>query len=167
MVRVGIIILFVFFSVSPNPRLGESIALSDPQQRLNMGSGSPMLARMSAPSHQFLNPVSMHASFAEPPAPTVQSLDPFRLQEVAAAHGFSLTPMMGVPPSLRNTPSSKKVKKRCAKWPDCPFGDACRFVHPAEMCMNWPKCPFIDSCFYIHPEVPCKFGKSSSSYSEM
>lgn len=83
------------------------------------------------------------------------------LQEAAAAQGYVLTPGLGVaasqpaPPALN---SGKKLKKRCSKWPDCPFGDQCRYIHPAEMCNNWPHCPFGTSCFYIHPEVGCKFG---------
>eukprot|EP00921_Rhytidocystis_pertsovi_P002412 GHVQ01004121.1.p1 GENE.GHVQ01004121.1~~GHVQ01004121.1.p1 ORF type:complete len:711 (+),score=171.68 GHVQ01004121.1:106-2133(+) len=51
-----------------------------------------------------------------------------------------------------------KLKKRCVNWPDCSFGDKCRYIHPREKCVNWPNCPFGTGCFYIHPEVPCKFG---------
>lgn len=52
----------------------------------------------------------------------------------------------------------QKLKKRCAKYPECPFGDECHFIHPTEMCTNWPHCNFGADCFYIHPEVACKYG---------
>ena len=53
-----------------------------------------------------------------------------------------------------------KLKKRCLKFPNCPFGDHCRYIHPKEVCSNWPRCPYGAECFYLHPEVPCKFGTS-------
>jgi len=51
-----------------------------------------------------------------------------------------------------------KLKKRCANFPNCRFGDQCRYIHPTEMCENWPNCSFGAECFYIHPEVKCKYG---------
>ncbi|KAF8822725.1 hypothetical protein IE077_002889 [Cardiosporidium cionae] len=51
-----------------------------------------------------------------------------------------------------------KIRKRCVNWPNCTFGDNCRFIHPAEKCETWPNCPYGNECFYVHPEVPCKFG---------
>jgi len=53
-----------------------------------------------------------------------------------------------------------KIKKRCGNFPNCRFGDQCRYIHPSEMCDQWPNCPFATECFYIHPELPCKFGIS-------
>lgn len=122
-------------STRPNPSAADSVQLEEPQRVSRMVS-------TSAP-----HPAALH----DPAA-----LDALQLEEVAAAHGFALTPF-GEPARISST---KKMKKRCAKWPDCPFGEGCRFIHPAEMCMNWPRCPFGDACFYIHPEVPCKFGES-------
>eukprot|EP00382_Lankesteria_abbotti_P000659 CAMPEP_0113848676 /NCGR_PEP_ID=MMETSP0372-20130328/2629_1 /TAXON_ID=340204 /ORGANISM="Lankesteria abbotti" /LENGTH=806 /DNA_ID=CAMNT_0000818225 /DNA_START=86 /DNA_END=2506 /DNA_ORIENTATION=- /assembly_acc=CAM_ASM_000359 len=51
-----------------------------------------------------------------------------------------------------------KLKKKCANFPNCRFGDECRYIHPTEMCTSWPRCSFGAECFFIHPEVPCKFG---------
>eukprot|EP01070_Trichotokara_eunicae_P002878 Trichotokara_eunicae@DN2987_c0_g1_i1.p1 len=54
--------------------------------------------------------------------------------------------------------SSVKIRKRCVNFPNCTFGDSCRYIHPAEMCQNWPSCSFGKECFFIHPDVKCKFG---------
>jgi len=52
-----------------------------------------------------------------------------------------------------------KVKKRCKRFPTCPFGELCRFIHPTELCSNFPNCTFCGDCFFIHPEITCKFGE--------
>ncbi|XP_053993708.1 zinc finger CCCH domain-containing protein 14-like isoform X2 [Hylaeus volcanicus] len=90
-------------------------------------------------------------------APSVESI--FELRQVAASLGYTLTPQNVCSyPSTMIQPSVQKQKKRCTKWPDCPFGDQCHHIHPSEMCNNWPHCSFGASCFYIHPQVACKFG---------
>lgn len=182
----NVIIAAAFDLHRPNPRVNSDGVpqLSDPQQQQLLNPQQPpnihaMLVGSThggppipaAPFHHRY-PVLDFLSrppppFAEQHAPVVaaapSSAYPLEeVAEVAAAHGFALTPVgceQAVGGAARNPPAQKKIKKRCAKWPDCPFGDNCRFVHPGEMCMNWPHCPFTQSCFYIHPEVPCKFGK--------
>eukprot|EP01055_Gregarina_sp_Pseudo9_P001757 Gregarina_sp_Pseudo_9__1756@NODE_2193_length_1105_cov_13_131332_g2021_i0_p1_GENE_NODE_2193_length_1105_cov_13_131332_g2021_i0NODE_2193_length_1105_cov_13_131332_g2021_i0_p1_ORF_typecomplete_len338_score29_18zfCCCH_2/PF14608_6/0_00075zfCCCH_2/PF14608_6/0_0029zfCCCH_2/PF14608_6/0_013zfCCCH_4/PF18044_1/0_00011zfCCCH_4/PF18044_1/0_043zfCCCH_4/PF18044_1/56zfCCCH_4/PF18044_1/2_5e02PWI/PF01480_17/9_9e07zfCCCH/PF00642_24/0_00056zfCCCH/PF00642_24/0_26zfCCCH/PF00642_24/1_3e02zfCCCH/PF00642_24/1_7e02Nab2/P len=115
-----------------------------------------------------------------PPPPTFQTMsEPQQAspqQQPAAAPGAQVAPLVtqvfvdpdtGVPMQLVPVPlgsqklgilSGKKLKKRCARYPNCPFGDECRYIHPSEMCLNWPRCTFGPDCFYIHPEVPCKYG---------
>ncbi|KYK70209.1 hypothetical protein TGPRC2_308870 [Toxoplasma gondii TgCatPRC2] len=51
-----------------------------------------------------------------------------------------------------------KVRKRCIKWPRCPYGANCMYIHPTAKCTKWPRCAFGDACFYWHPAVMCKFG---------
>eukprot|EP01071_Lankesteria_metandrocarpae_P006374 Lankesteria_metandrocarpae@DN4333_c0_g1_i1.p1 len=51
----------------------------------------------------------------------------------------------------------KRIRKRCSNFPNCRFGDSCRYIHPSEMCKSWPHCQYGVECFYIHPEVDCKF----------
>eukprot|EP01053_Blabericola_migrator_P004832 Blabericola_migrator_1__4831@NODE_2536_length_2635_cov_216_016355_g1587_i0_p2_GENE_NODE_2536_length_2635_cov_216_016355_g1587_i0NODE_2536_length_2635_cov_216_016355_g1587_i0_p2_ORF_typecomplete_len332_score47_72zfCCCH_2/PF14608_6/0_00074zfCCCH_2/PF14608_6/0_00095zfCCCH_2/PF14608_6/0_061zfCCCH_4/PF18044_1/0_00011zfCCCH_4/PF18044_1/0_023zfCCCH_4/PF18044_1/50zfCCCH_4/PF18044_1/2_5e02PWI/PF01480_17/2_4e07zfCCCH/PF00642_24/0_00045zfCCCH/PF00642_24/0_12zfCCCH/PF00642_24/1_6e02zfCCCH/PF00642_24/1_6e02N len=71
---------------------------------------------------------------------------------------MQLVPVTALQSQKLGALAGKKIKKRCARYPNCPFGDECRYIHPAEMCMNWPRCTFGPECFYIHPEVPCKYG---------
>jgi hypothetical protein len=46
---------------------------------------------------------------------------------------------------------------KCAFYPKCNKQD-CPFFHPSEPCKKFPSCPFGDKCRYVHPEIPCKFG---------
>lgn len=136
------------FVYRPNPHVVDNVQPSKIPPVINAAEhiNPPLTA-----SSPYLHSVALPTTLADSSA---ASLDALQLQEVAAAHGYSLTPIGEV---QRNA-SQKKIKKRCAKWPNCSFGDSCRYIHPAEMCMNWPRCPFTTSCFYIHPEVACKFG---------
>eukprot|EP01054_Gregarina_sp_Poly1_P010878 Gregarina_sp_Poly_1__10877@NODE_847_length_5991_cov_96_588623_g612_i0_p4_GENE_NODE_847_length_5991_cov_96_588623_g612_i0NODE_847_length_5991_cov_96_588623_g612_i0_p4_ORF_typecomplete_len317_score33_62zfCCCH_2/PF14608_6/0_00055zfCCCH_2/PF14608_6/0_003zfCCCH_2/PF14608_6/0_021zfCCCH_4/PF18044_1/0_00011zfCCCH_4/PF18044_1/0_23zfCCCH_4/PF18044_1/41zfCCCH_4/PF18044_1/2_4e02PWI/PF01480_17/3_2e07zfCCCH/PF00642_24/0_00044zfCCCH/PF00642_24/0_049zfCCCH/PF00642_24/1_7e02zfCCCH/PF00642_24/1_6e02Nab2p_Zf1/PF18 len=104
-------------------------------------------------------PPPVYQKAAEPPAPTAPL--------VAVPAQVYVDPETGVPMQLVPVPlgsqklgllTGKKLKKRCTRYPNCPFGDECRYIHPSEMCLNWPRCSFGPECFYIHPEVPCKFG---------
>lgn len=102
-------------------------------------------------------PTPPDAAYAATGAPAVGSI--YELQQVAASLGYTLTPQNTCSfPTTVMQPSVQKQKKRCTKWPDCPFGDQCHHIHPSEMCNNWPHCSFGASCFYIHPQVACKFG---------
>ncbi|CEM36602.1 unnamed protein product [Vitrella brassicaformis CCMP3155] len=69
-------------------------------------------------------------------------------------------PMAGLPKGLKQLAHlfpGKKLK-RCRNWPDCPFGDQCKYVHPSSFCKMWPGCSFGKECLFIHPQVPCRFG---------
>lgn len=57
-----------------------------------------------------------------------------------------------------------KIHKRCMNYPNCQYGDSCRYIHPSENCRKWPYCAFGPECIYIHPEVPCKFGAYCCNY---
>ncbi|PFH33945.1 hypothetical protein BESB_070970 [Besnoitia besnoiti] len=64
----------------------------------------------------------------------------------------------GVPSSAQG-----KVRKRCIKWPRCPFGANCMYIHPTAKCTKWPRCAFGDACFYWHPAVMCKYGSNCAN----
>lgn len=45
-----------------------------------------------------------------------------------------------------------KVPKICINFPNCQYGDKCRYIHPVhKICKNLPNCPFGDKCAFIHP----------------
>lgn len=46
---------------------------------------------------------------------------------------------------------------KCAYFPNCSSGDACKFYHPTKVCQYFPNCGKGAECTYIHPVVPCKF----------
>ncbi|EZG79728.1 putative PWI domain protein [Gregarina niphandrodes] len=69
-----------------------------------------------------------------------------------------MDPQTGAQMALLPLAKLRKIKKRCAKFPNCPYGEECRYIHPSEQCVNWPHCNFGDECFYIHPNVPCRYG---------
>lgn len=77
-------------------------------------------------------------------AEALARLSPSDLERIAALKGLSL--------------HTTKIKTKCAKWPNCPHGEACRYIHPSEVCTSWPRCNYGSGCFYIHPQVDCKFG---------
>ncbi|UKJ89522.2 hypothetical protein MACJ_002773 [Theileria orientalis] len=50
------------------------------------------------------------------------------------------------------TPSGvPKVPKMCINFPNCQFGENCRYIHPNKICKNWPDCFYGDKCAFIHP----------------
>ncbi|EAN31572.2 Zinc finger C-x8-C-x5-C-x3-H type family protein [Theileria parva strain Muguga] len=45
-----------------------------------------------------------------------------------------------------------KVPKRCINYPNCEFGEKCRYIHPNNVpCKNWPNCFFGTNCAFLHP----------------
>ncbi|BAM42313.1 uncharacterized protein TOT_040000974 [Theileria orientalis strain Shintoku] len=45
-----------------------------------------------------------------------------------------------------------KVPKMCINFPNCQFGENCRYIHPNKICKNWPDCFYGDKCAFIHPD---------------
>ncbi|CDR95226.1 hypothetical protein BBBOND_0203840 [Babesia bigemina] len=83
-------------------------------------------------------------------------------------NGYVRSPSMrGAPPDdYHYSPGASpgKVQKICIKFPRCPFGDSCRYIHPAApLCKNWPKCTFGPNCAFTHPPVPCKFNRNCNN----
>ncbi|KAK1442772.1 hypothetical protein BgAZ_302900 [Babesia gibsoni] len=67
-------------------------------------------------------------------------------------------------PGRPNPQKVIKVSKLCANFPNCEYGDSCRYIHPSNtMCKHWPKCAFGPKCAYKHPHVPCRFNKSCTN----
>ncbi|GFE54674.1 coronin binding protein, putative [Babesia ovis] len=61
-------------------------------------------------------------------------------------------------------PTVNKIQKLCMNFPNCIYGDKCRYVHPVKTpCKHWPKCSFGPKCAFAHPPVPCKFNKSCTN----
>eukprot|EP00923_Selenidium_pygospionis_P014025 GHVN01024165.1.p1 GENE.GHVN01024165.1~~GHVN01024165.1.p1 ORF type:complete len:696 (-),score=149.63 GHVN01024165.1:126-2213(-) len=148
---------------SGNTGVPPGIAVQRPQRHMNISYVPP-------PPEQ---PPPYHPSAHLPPtAAQPLSHPPQVLPQPAPSHGGAGMGA-GVPVSgqVRSGPpyanpsilsvggdAPAKMRKRCETFPNCPFGDQCRYIHPTEQCTKWPHCSFGRRCFYLHPDVPCKFG---------
>nr|CEL69629.1 TPA: zinc finger (CCCH type) protein, putative [Neospora caninum Liverpool] len=103
------------------------------------------------------------------PANTEEQLDLNRGGAAFLAVGGSAGPKAVAPGLGGGDPAGAqpfapgKVRKRCIKWPRCPFGANCMYIHPTAKCTKWPRCAFGDACFYWHPAVMCKFGANCAN----
>ncbi|KAG6440143.1 zinc finger CCCH domain family protein [Babesia bovis T2Bo] len=67
-------------------------------------------------------------------------------------------------PPVPAVPGPIKVQKLCMNFPNCTYGNNCRYIHPqGARCKNWPKCAYGPKCAFIHPPVPCKFNKACTN----
>ncbi|KAK2198195.1 bifunctional Nuclear polyadenylated RNA-binding protein Nab2-ZC3H14/Zinc finger [Babesia duncani] len=80
------------------------------------------------------------------------------------SNGQSLNANQALVNTAANSSNVQKVPKLCVNYPNCIYGENCRYIHPVKrMCKNWPKCQFGSNCNFTHPIVPCKFQKACTN----
>lgn len=102
------------------------------------------------------------------------AVSPFTLETSALAsqnqvatvqmNSGSHSPFGSAPPSQSFSTNDAKIPKMCIKYPNCEFGESCRYIHPTpDMCKHWPKCAFGPKCAYVHPPIPCRFNTACTN----